>query len=137
MTKINRMRKFISITIGVVCFLFITTMVVNKFTAQASPNKMAIGKPIPANVMKIADKSCVRCHTEPGDFMALSHLNLSNWDKYSAEKQAEKAKKMCTMVTKDKMPPKGFKSKNHYDGPTTEELKTLCDWAESIQVAKK
>jgi hypothetical protein len=87
--------------------------------------------------MKIADKSCVRCHTEPGDFMALSHLNLSNWDKYSPEKQADKAKAMCTMVTKDKMPPKGFREKHPDDVPTSKELNTICDWAQSIQVSKK
>jgi hypothetical protein len=131
------MKKSILITLSVLCFLFITTLIINRFTTQASPNNSAVGKAIPANVMKIAEKSCIRCHAEPGDFMALSHLNLSNWDKYSPEKQAEKAKKMCAMVTKDKMPPKGFKTKNHYTGPTGDELKTLCDWAESIQVEKK
>ena len=131
------MKKSILITLSVLGFLFITTLIINRFTTQASPNNSFVGKAIPANVMKIAEKSCVRCHTEPGDFMALSHLNLSNWEKYSPEKQAEKAKKMCTMVTKDKMPPKGFKTKNNYAGPTGDELKTLCDWAESIQVEKK
>jgi hypothetical protein len=87
--------------------------------------------------MKIADKSCVNCHSEPGNGIALAHLNLSNWDKYSPEKQAAKAKAMCSMVTKDKMPPKKFRA-NHPDGvPTAAEVKTICNWAESLQVTKK
>jgi len=69
--------------------------------------------------------------------MAITHLDLFNRDKYAPEKQAAKAKEMCTMVTKDKMPPKGFKTKHQYTGPTEAELKTICDWAQSIQVTKK
>ena len=87
--------------------------------------------------MKIAERSCVKCHTEGGNGMALMHLNLSNWDKYSPEKQASKAKDMCKMVTKDKMPPKSFRE-SHPDGvPSEAEIKTICDWAASIQVSKK
>lgn len=131
------MKKLIITIVTVAAFAFVMTLIINKVTAGSSPNSAGMGKAIPENVMKIAEKSCVKCHAEPGNPMALSHLNLSSWDKYSAEKQADKAKAMCSMVTKDKMPPKGFKAKNHYDGPTAEELKTLCNWAESIQVTKK
>ena len=131
------MKKLILTIVAVATFAFIMTLIINKVSAGSSPNGATVGKAIPANVMKIAEKSCVKCHTEPGNGMALAHLNLTNWDKYSAEKQAEKAKSMCTMVTKDKMPPKGFKSKNPGGVPTTEDLKTLCDWAESLQVPKK
>jgi hypothetical protein len=131
------MKKVISVAVAVVCILFISALVLNQAFARNAPNSGVLGKAIPKSVMKVADKSCVRCHTEPGDFMALSHLNLSNWDKYSPEKQAAKAKAMCTMVTKDKMPPKGFRAKNPDAVPNNEALKTICDWAESIQVAKK
>ena len=131
------MKQSIWITASVVCILFFTSLIINQLTAQASTKGDVKSKPIPAHVMKIADKSCVKCHAEPGDFMALSHLNLSNWDKYSPEKQAAKAKAMCTMVTKDKMPPKGFRAKNPNGIPSQDELKTICDWAESLQVTKK
>jgi hypothetical protein len=130
------MKRSLSIAVAVVCMVFITSLIINHLTAQASPKDSSAGKSIPAGVMKIADKSCVKCHTEPGDFMALSHLNLSNWDKYSLEKQADKAKAMCTMVTKDKMPPKKFRANHPNDVPTTDDLKKICDWAQSIQVAK-
>jgi hypothetical protein len=128
------MKKQISIAAAVASVLFITAMIINPVSAQ----KEASGsKPIPDNVMKIAEKSCVNCHKEPGNFMAIEHLNLSNWDKYSPEKQASKAKAMCNMVTKEKMPPKNFR-KDHPDGvPSTEEIKTICEWAKSIEVPKK
>jgi hypothetical protein len=130
------MKKSIWITLGVVCVVVFASFIINKITASPTGKSSGMSKPIPADVMRIADKSCVKCHTEPGDFMAISHLNLTNWDKYSPEKQADKAKKMCAMVTKDKMPPKGFREKHPEGIPSDKELKTICDWAQSIQMAK-
>jgi hypothetical protein len=69
--------------------------------------------------------------------MAKSHVNLTDWNKYSPEKQADKAKDMCEQMTKSKMPTKSFLTKHPDAAVSPEELKTLCAWAESIQVAKK
>jgi hypothetical protein len=121
----------------IIAGLFLIITMFNNPVIAKSPQKNGGGKPIPEGIMKIADKSCVRCHTEPGDPMAITHLNLSNWDKFSPEKQAEKANAMCSMITRDKMPPHSFR-KNHPDGvPTKEELKTICDWAQSLVITKK
>ena len=69
--------------------------------------------------------------------MAITHLNLSNWNNYSPEKQVPKAKAICKMVSKDQMPPKKF-SEDHSDGvPPKEEVKTICNWAESLQLTKQ
>jgi hypothetical protein len=87
--------------------------------------------------MKIAEKSCVKCHAAPAKGMAISMLNLTNWDKLTPEKQASKAKAMCNMVTNDKMPPKKFKESNPNGVPSKEEIATICDWAKSIEVVKK
>jgi len=131
------MKKLIRIVLAVASILFITALIINPVSAQSAQKGGQKEKSIPDGVMKIAEKSCVNCHTEPGNFMALSHVNLTIWDKYSPEKQADKAKAMCNMVSKEKMPPKKFRE-NHPDGvPTREEIKTICAWAESIQVAKK
>ena len=128
------MKKVISITVVFLCVIFIASKFINPATAQKAG---VATKPIPVGVMKIAEKSCVKCHTEPGNGMALAHVNLTNWDKYSPEKQAAKAKEMCNMVTKDKMPPKKFRE-THPDGvPSKEEIKTICDWAQSLEVPKK
>lgn len=128
------MKKPIRYAFVVASVLFVTGLFINTATAQKSGSG---SKPIPENIMKVAKKSCVNCHTKPGSFMALTLLNLSKWDKYTPEKQSAKANAMCYMVSKDKMPPKHFR-KNNPDGvPTKEEIKTICDWAQSIQVTKK
>ena len=130
------MKMTLKISVAVVCILFTAGLIINPLASQTTTQSGG-GKAIPESVMKIASKSCVKCHTEGGNGMALMHLNLSNWDKYSPEKQASKAKDMCKMVTKDKMPPKSFRE-SHPDGvPSEAEIKTICDWAASIQVSKK
>jgi hypothetical protein len=118
--------------------LFIGMVILNPLSVQSSPKTGTVGKPIPVDVMKIAEKSCVFCHTEPGgNPMATEHLNLSKWDKYSAEKQASKAQAMSNMISKDKMPPKKFRE-THPDGVLSDsEIKTINAWAQSIQVPKK
>jgi hypothetical protein len=131
------MKKTISITVAAVCVIFISVLIINQLNAQNAKKDNTTGKAIPADVMKVIDKSCTACHYAPGDFMALSHLNFTNWDKYSPEKQADKAKAMCTMVTKSKMPPKSFTSKRPDAVVATEGLNAICNWAQSIQVTKK
>ena len=118
------MKKLFIIAVAFVCILFITAMVIDPVSTGSK------GKPISDDVMKIAKKSCIHCHTEPGNKMALMHVNLSDWDKYSPEKQADKAKAMCNMVTKGKMPPKNYREKHPEGVPSKDEIKTICDWAQ-------
>jgi hypothetical protein len=131
------MNKAIILSFSILIVVFLSSMILNKSAAQSSTKKGIVSKPISPSVMKIAERSCLKCHTEPGNGMALAHLNLSNWDKFSMEKQADKAKDMCKMVSKDKMPPKSFREKNPDGVPTQKEVKTICDWAQSIQIIKK
>jgi len=131
------MKKAIILSLSILIVVFLTSMILNKSAAQSSTKGGIVSKPISPSVMKIAERSCVKCHTEPGNGMALAHLNLSNWDKFSMEKQADKAKDMCKMVSKDKMPPKSFREKNPGGSPTQEEVKTICNWAQSIRIIKK
>jgi hypothetical protein len=131
------MKKAIILSFSILIVVFLSSMILNKSAAQSSTKKGIVSKPISPSVMKIAERSCLKCHTEPGNGMALAHLNLSNWDKFSMEKQADKAKDMCKMVSKDKMPPKSFREKNPDGVPTQKEVKTICDWAQSIQIIKK
>lgn len=124
------MKKVMSIAFTFFSILFISAMIIEPVFTQSALKSNISSKPISDEVMKIAKKSCVNCHTEPGSHIAIAHLNLSNWDKYSPEKQADKAKAMCNMVSKGKMPPKHFCEK-HPDGvPSKEEIKTICDWAQ-------
>ena len=131
------MKKTISITFAVLGIVFLTSMIMNHSSAGSSQKEGTASKPISSSVMKIAERSCVKCHTEGGNGMARMHLNLSNWDKFSPEKQADMGKDMCKMVSKGKMPPKGFREKNPGAAPTKDEAKIICDWATSIQILKK
>ena len=117
--------------------LFFTAILANPVSAQATKTTGDVQKPIPADVMKFLGKSCMACHSDQGSKMAMSVLNITGWDKYAPKKQAAKAKLMCKMVTKVKMPPKGFREGNPEAVPTQEDIRMLCDWAKSLQVVKK
>jgi hypothetical protein len=132
------MKKLTKLALAAASVIFIIVVISNPLSAQSTKQEAAKGKPIPENIVKIAERSCLKCHVEPGgNNMAASMINLSKWDNYSAEKQAEKAKKMCKKVTKGKMPPKSFKKEHPNAAPTPEEVKMICDWSQSIQPAPK
>jgi cytochrome c5 len=131
------MKKSISIPVAFFSIIFITALIINPVSARAAKNGDNMGKAIPESVMKIAGKSCVKCHAEPAKGMPISMLNLTTWDRLTPEKQAAKAKQMCSMVTKDKMPPKKFRDSNPTGVPSKEEIATICDWATSLEVVKK
>lgn len=134
------MKNAIGVSFAVLGIVFLTSMIMNHSSAQtlqSSGKDGTAGKAIPSSVMKIAERSCVKCHTEGGNGVAMMHLNLSDWDKFSPKKQADKAKGMCKMVSKGLMPPKGFNEKNPGAVPTKDEAKIICDWATSIQIVKK
>ncbi len=128
--------KKILLTVVPIAGAFLILFVIYPRAFAQDAKQEAVKHAIPENVLNIAKKSCVTCHTEGGNGMALMHVNLSEWDKLTPAKQAEKAKSMCNMVTKDKMPPKSFREKHPEGVPTPEEVKIICDWAQSIQPAK-
>ena len=130
------MKKLLSVLGIIVIVVLVGNWILNPLKAGPA-DKEKMGKPIPENIMKIAEKSCVKCHTSGGNGMALSHVNLSKWNEMTPEKQATKAADMCKMVTKDKMPPKGFREKNPGAAPTQDEVKEICDWASSLAMPKK
>ncbi len=129
------MKKILQITVAVA--LIFAVFMINPLKAQTNPNPVDSLKSIPADVIAVIKKSCIGCHTEPGRIMPLEKLNFSKWDEYKAEKQAEKASAMCDEVTKGKMPPKKSREKYPDAIPTAEELKTLCNWAQTMQAGEK
>lgn len=92
---------------------------------------------IPDDVSKIVMVSCTPCHTSQGGLMSKSKLNLTEWDKYSPEKQKEKAAKMYSEVKKGAMPPKKAREKNPESIPTREQLEIIKKWSESFPSDKK
>jgi cytochrome c5 len=131
------MKKSLIIIVAITGIVLLTALTSGTISAQENQKTVVDQKPIPADVIKITDKSCSACHKEPGMKMALSLLNFSAWDKYTAEKQAAKAKAVCNEVTKSKMPPKSYRNNNPGAVPTSDDIKTLCDWATSLQPAEK
>ena len=95
-------------------------------------SKSGIASNIPDTLYKIFEKSCMTCHSEGGKKIAMSHLNFSNWNKYNSEKQAAKAKDICEMVTKGKMPPKASRESKPDLIPTADQLKFICQWSVAI-----
>lgn len=129
------MRRIYSV-IAVVALVSIATVLVLTPSNASSQAKgtPAKGFVIPDSVLAIAKLSCLNCHAEGGKGMAMAHVNLSKWDSYSPEKQIAKALDMCKMVSKGSMPPKGFRA-SHPDGvPTEKQIKTLCNWANSLKI---
>lgn len=131
------MKLILSTLIVSVCFFITTAMSIDQVPVQTAAKSYNPPKAIPADVMKITDKSCVMCHAAPGNFFILSKLNLTKWDKYSTAKQARKAKKMCKMVSQGRMPPKKIRNKYPDSIPTKAEIKIICDWAQSLSAGNK
>jgi hypothetical protein len=92
---------------------------------------------IPADVNKILTTSCTPCHTSQGGLMSKAKLNLTEWDKYSPEKQKEKAAKMYSEINKGGMPPKTAREKRPELIPTKEQAEVIKKWAESFPEAAK
>jgi hypothetical protein len=105
----------------------------NPVSAQSAGKDEAISKSIPDGVTKIFEQSCVKCHFDDGNNKARAHFNLTKWDKFSAGKQARKSNAVVNMVTTEKMPPEKYRQKHPEGVPNKEEIKTLKEWAESLQ----
>jgi hypothetical protein len=131
------MKKLIKIITVVIGALFISLMINTSVSAQYEQKKGDGSQPIPDNVIKVIDKTCIKCHGETGNFRARARLNLSKWDDFSPEKQAKKADAMCNMMSKEKMPPKKYLDNHQSDIPTKHEINKVCDWSQSLQQYRK
>lgn len=129
------MRKIYSL-IAVVAVVSIAAILLLTPTNATSQSKgtTAKGFVIPDSVVSIAKLSCINCHADGGKAMAMAHVNLSKWDTYSPEKQIAKALDMCKMVTKGSMPPKAFKASHPEGVPTAKQIRTICNWANSLKI---
>ena len=89
--------------------------------------------PIPDNIHKIFQASCIKCHGSNGRLLALAKLNLSKWDEYTAAEKGKKASVICSEVTGEKMPPKSVRKSNPELIPSKEQIELICKWAESLK----
>jgi hypothetical protein len=89
--------------------------------------------PIPENINKIFQMSCFTCHGSNGKMLPMSKLNFSKWIEYGAVKEAEKASKICSVLTEGLMPPKSVRKSNPELIPTKDQITLICNWAESLK----
>ena len=88
---------------------------------------------IPENINKILKASCLGCHGSDGRLLALAKLNLSKWAEFTADEKVNKAAGMCYEITEGKMPPKSARKSNPEMIPSAEQIKLVCNWAESLK----
>jgi hypothetical protein len=95
------------------------------------------GAVIPANVNAIFQHSCTPCHWAGGGFKSTFHVNFSKWTDYNPDKQVQKAKKICSVLSGDDMPPASAREKRPDIIPTKEQIDAICKWSESLKVDQK
>ena len=89
--------------------------------------------PIPESINKIFQTSCFTCHGSNGKMLPMAKLNFSKWVEYGAVKEAEKAAKICSVLTEGLMPPKSVRKSNPELIPTKDQIRLICNWAESLK----
>jgi hypothetical protein len=102
-----------------------------KANGQSSDNK-PVSTTIERDIYKIFQNSCIDCHAKGGKKSAMSHVNFSEWDNYSAEKKADKAGDIVKMLQKGKMPPKLYRESNPDKIPTPAQIESIVKWADSL-----
>jgi uncharacterized membrane protein len=111
-------------------FLFTGIFLFN--SVASAQDSVKVGTAIPDDVNKIVTASCTPCHTNEGGLMSKAKLNLTEWSKYSPEKQKEKAAKMYSEVSKGAMPPKKAREMKPELIPTKEQTEIIKKWSESF-----
>src|SRR5262245_12418425 len=97
----------------------------------------------------VIDRSCRDCHSHetrwpwysnvaPTSWFvadhvnhARRHLNLSDWAAYSPEDARHNLEEMCQQVRKGEMPLPSYLWIHRTARPSSEDVKTLCDWTQS------
>lgn len=115
-------------------FLALALLFVNQ-SAKGQVNTKLVAS-FPDDVNKIVSVSCTPCHTDKGGTMSKAKLNFSAWEKYSPEKQDEKAKKIYSELDKGKMPPKAARQKRPDLIPSAEQVAVIKKWSDTYSAKK-
>ena len=112
---------------------FVFVLAPNAIAGCKKPLSAEPGTTLPDSIQKLVQRACMDCHANDGNFMAKGKVNFSAWEKYDAEKQANKAAAMCKALTKGSMPQKKWCTNNPKDVPTQAEKDMVCKWANSLK----
>jgi cytochrome c5 len=128
------MKKVIALLSAVVIVAVAASVILMPSRASSSmkPGSPVASVTIPDTLMKVFQRACMDCHATDGNGMAKAHVNFSEWNNYSPDKQVEKAQAICKMLEKGSMPPKGWKKNNPDAVPTQKEVSAICNWAGSL-----
>jgi mono/diheme cytochrome c family protein len=121
---------------GMLCQTMIIVFLANICIASGQTGKKQ-HFPIPENINKIFQTSCMPCHGSNGGRLPKSRLYFSRWAGYGTAKEVEKASLICSSVRKSKMPPKSARNSKPELIPTKEQIDLICKWAESLKSEKK
>jgi hypothetical protein len=114
---------------GMVLLMVVLNITVITF-AQSGKNNSS---PIPENIYKIFQVSCMSCHSDKGGRFPRARLNFSKWAEYDAAKKQEKASLICSTLIMAEMPPRTAREKKPQLIPTKEQISLICDWVESLK----
>jgi hypothetical protein len=124
------MKNSVKISEGTHLLLVFSFLILcSSVTGQDNPKTSA---PLPDNINKIVQASCMPCHSSNGGMLSKAKLNFSAWTEYSADKQKKKAAQMYKELKKDAMPPKEARETNPDIIPTKEQVEIIKAWADSF-----
>jgi hypothetical protein len=107
--------------------VFVGGLLLTSFSSHESTLTMA-NRPIPEDIIKIFDNSCIQCHSDKGSSIAKSRLNINKWDTYDSVKQDKKISDICKTVTRGSMPPRSFLRKKPQATLSETQKVQICSW---------
>lgn len=87
---------------------------------------------LPGDLKKVFQHSCTPCHWAGGRLKSTLHVNFSKWTSYKPEKQASKAKKICSILLNDDMPPASARKLKPETVPSKEQVDAICKWSATL-----
>jgi hypothetical protein len=138
--------------------LIMALLVVGQFIPVARTNPpvdaaqtISATTPLPSNVARIFERSCLDCHSNqtvwpwysqlaPVSWFLAHHvneargeLNLSDWGRYTVRRKDRKLKEICEQVASGKMPLGTYTLLHPQASLSHSDKKTLCDWTETAR----
>lgn len=114
----------------------IIVLLANTYIASGQTDKKQ-QFPIPENINKVFQTSCMPCHGSKGGRLPKSRLCFSRWAGYGTAKEIEKASLICSAVRRGKMPPKLIRDSKPELIPTKEQVDLICNWAEILKSVRR
>lgn len=124
------MKKYLIGFITLIASIIVAVIVFNPSGATSQKKSdVSLNTSIPDDVKKILENSCMGCHGDGGNPMAMGMINFSIWDTYSVKKQHKKSSAVCNAITNGNMPPSSVSADKR---PTATQIAIICKWASGL-----